>query len=153
MMQASQAAIRNHSEEKLQALRNAVLNTAMPNSPDESMQQMFVQLVDTFTEWHIRILKLFQDPRGWFETNNREPPDFAITSSIGQLLTSAYPELKDRRELYDLIFGELESKGLYSGGGPHAMMSASGAFAKRTSELGDRFIQFITEPEIPEEDA
>lgn len=152
MMQASQAAMRNHHEEKLQALQNAVLNAALPNPPDESIQQMFVQLVDTFTEWHIRLLKLFQDPRAWFHANNRTPPSFAITSNLGQLLTSAYPELKNRGDLYELIFNELESKGLCSGGDLHVMMSPSGAFAKLTTDLGDRFIGFITEPEAARED-
>jgi hypothetical protein len=34
-MQASQGAIRNHQQAKLEALRNAVLNSALPNPPQE----------------------------------------------------------------------------------------------------------------------
>jgi hypothetical protein len=65
VMQASQAAQRNHQKEKLDALRNAVLNSALPSSPDDSIQQMFVHLVDRFTEWHIRVLRFYADPPGW----------------------------------------------------------------------------------------
>ena len=38
VMQASQAAIRNHQSEKREALRNAVLNAALPQAPEESLQ-------------------------------------------------------------------------------------------------------------------
>ena len=34
-MHASQIALRNHQEAKIEALRNAVLNAALPNSPQE----------------------------------------------------------------------------------------------------------------------
>jgi hypothetical protein len=51
-MHASQAALRNSQKEKLTALRNAVLNAALPNPPEESIQQMFVNFIDSLTVWH-----------------------------------------------------------------------------------------------------
>jgi len=146
MMHASQAALRNHDEEKLQALRNAVLNAAMPAPIDESVQQMFVNYVDEFTVWHIRLLHLFHDPVAWFRTNNVEPPTFAMSSSLDRLIAAAYPDLKRRGDLWELITTELNAKGLFSGTNLRTMMSADGAFQKRTTDLGDEFIQFITEP-------
>jgi hypothetical protein len=62
VMQASQIAIRTHQEEKLVMLRNAVLNVATGQTTDESLQTMFLNFVDVFTEWHVRILRLFQSP-------------------------------------------------------------------------------------------
>ena len=41
VLQASQIAQRNHQQEKIDALRNAVLNSALPSAPDDSRQQMF----------------------------------------------------------------------------------------------------------------
>ena len=148
VMQASQAAMRNHNKEKLEALRNAVLNAALPHPPDESLQQMFVNLVDEFTVWHLRLLHLFQNPLAWFETNNKEAPTFALSSSLSRLISAAYPELGQRGDLWQLMANELNAKGLLSGSGLHTMMSADGAFQKRTTDLGDQFIQFITEPSI-----
>lgn len=144
MLQASEIAIRNHHEEKLEALRNAVVNASLPNPPDESKQLIFLNFVDTFTVWHIRMLRLFQNPKNWFEVNGKQPPSFAISSSLSQLLIVAYPEMKNERALYDLIANELEGKGLLLGGGMHTMMSATGAFQKRTTSLGDEFIHYIT---------
>jgi hypothetical protein len=65
ILQASQVAMRTVNEEKRAALMNAVLNSALPDPPDESIRPMFLALVDQFTPWHLRLLMLFQDPKGW----------------------------------------------------------------------------------------
>lgn len=145
-MQASQAAIRNHQSEKREALRNAVLNAALPNPPEESLQQHFINQVDTFTVWHIRLLGIFKDPPRWFERNDRTPPNFSFSSSLEQLLEAAWPELQNRYDFLNVIVEELESKGLYSGGGLRTMMTGGGALGKRTTDMGDAFLEFITAP-------
>ena len=110
VMQASQAAVRNHQSEKREALRNAVLNAALPHAPDESIQQQFINQVDTFTVWHIRLLDLFKDPLVWFERNDVTPPDFSFSSSLEQLLEAAWPELKDQYDFLNIIVEELKAK-------------------------------------------
>ncbi|WP_447599072.1 hypothetical protein [Nitrospira sp. Nam80] len=52
-MQASQIAIRNHQQAKLEALRNAILNSALPNPPREDEQMIFLRLIDQLTPWHL----------------------------------------------------------------------------------------------------
>ena len=146
VMQASQVAIRNHQSEKREAIRNAVLNAALPNPPEESLQQLFINQIDTFTVWHIRLLDLFKDPSAWFERNDRTPPNFSIASSLEQLLVAAWPELKDQNDFLNVVIQELEAKGLYTGGGLRTMMTAQGAFDKRTTEIGEAFLRFITAP-------
>ena len=111
VMQASQAAVRNSQQEKLESLRNAVLNAALPNPPEESLQQIFVNLVDTFTVWHLRLLDLFDDPKRWFQENERQPPDLMI-GGLSNVLDAAYPELGGRREFYDQIVTDLHNRGL-----------------------------------------
>jgi hypothetical protein len=68
VMQASQVAIRNHQQAKLEALRNAVLNAALPNPPHEDEQMIFLRLIDQLTPWHLRVLSVLNDP-----TQNVEP--------------------------------------------------------------------------------
>ena len=146
VMHASQAAIRDHQSEKREALRNAVLNAALPNAPEESLQQHFINQIDTFTVWHIRLLDLFKDPSAWFEKNGVTPPNFPLSSSLEQLITSAWPELKNQYEFLNVIVEELEAKGLYVGGSLRTMMSSQGAFDKKTTEMGDSFLEFIKTP-------
>lgn len=66
-MQASQMAVRNHQKEKLQALRNAVLNSALPNPPQEDEQMIFLRLIDQLTPWHLRVLGLLNNPVEWMK--------------------------------------------------------------------------------------
>ena len=146
VMQASQAAIRNHQSEKREALRNAVLNAALPHAPHESLQQHFINQVDSFTVWHIRLLDLFKDPSSWFEKNGVTPPNFSLSSSLEQLLVVAWEELQDQYDFINVIVQELEAKGLYAGGGLRTMMTGRGAYDKRTTEMGDMFLDFITAP-------
>lgn len=135
VMHASQIALRTHQSEKLDALKNAVINVATREAPDETLQHMFINLVDTFTPWHVRILKLFQYP----------PALPHITAGgLSMVLEAGYPELRGQRVFYDLIWRELFQHSLVTTEGLHVTMSATGLAQKRTSEFGDQFIQFIT---------
>ena len=58
LMTASQIALRNHKEVKLDALRAAVLNAALDSKMEDELQLMFLNLVDSFTVYHLKILML-----------------------------------------------------------------------------------------------
>jgi len=146
ILQASQAAIRTSQQEKLDALRNAVLNSALAHSPDESRQQIFINWVETLTVWHLRMLQLFANPLQWYRNNDRQPPQYAITSSLSGLLTHAYPDLANQRQFYDKLAKDLYNAGLLNTEGLHTNMSASGAFEMRATELGNQFLAFINPP-------
>ncbi len=146
VMTASHAAIRNGQKEKREALKNAVLNAALPNPPDESRQQIFVGLVESLTVWHMRILRFFSDPACVFQQQGKSLPQYTIAGSLSQLLTTAYPELQNERSLYDQIGKDLYNRGLLGNAGFHTVMSGSGVYEKRTTEMGERFLTFISEP-------
>ncbi len=144
---ASSVALKNHQKEKIKALRNATINSALPDSPDDATQQMFLNLIDTFTPWHIAFLKLFQDPNQWATNNNHKFPNMSV-GGLSHLLESAFPQLAKRREFYDLIWAELYRSGLVSTQGLHTTMSGSGLYAKRTTAFGNEFVNFISEPKF-----
>lgn len=61
--QAAQAVLRTHDKEKLEALRNAVLNVAAGAAEeDQSRVTAFLSLIDRFTPAHLRILGTFRNP-------------------------------------------------------------------------------------------
>ena len=137
VMYASQLALRTHHQEKLIALKNAVANIAIGQCPEEVMQHMFLNMVDSFTELHIQILKIFQAP----ET----PPGISM-GGLSTVLEHNLPNLRGRRDLYDQLWKDLYSRGLVNTDGLHVTMSGSGLISKRTSGLGDEFLRFISEP-------
>jgi hypothetical protein len=142
LMQASQSSLRTNNQEKRAALRNAVLNAALPNSSDESLQQMFIRWVDEFTVWHLRILHFFQDAQGWLKKEGRPHPN---TNYIHGILTYAYPDLTDKRDLYNQIWSDLYNRGLVNTEGLLGNVSETGPYDKRTTSLGDQFLAFIAD--------
>jgi len=145
LVHASNVAIRNHEKEKLEALRNAVLNSALPGAPDDTLQQLFLNLIDSCTSWHIAILKLFQGPEQWARNNGHQFPSWSM-GCITSVIESAYPKLRGQQDLYRLVWQELYRNGLLSTDGLGTTMTGSGMLAKRTTAIGDKFVEFISEP-------
>lgn len=146
VLNATQAATRTASSHKREALRNAVLNSALTQVPDETKRHMFLTLVDEFTEWHLRLLDLYCDPPTWFKSRGRSVAEQMLAGSLMQVLRDAYPEAEEHQELLDLIAKDLHRRGLMGPDGLRAMISARGATSKNTTTLGDEFLMFIKSP-------
>ncbi len=135
-MYASQLALRTHQESKLEALRNAVVNVAKGQAPEEAVQQLFLNFVDSLTEVHLRILKAFQSPT---------PPSGMSVGGLSNVLENSLPDLMGRQAIYDQFWKDLYSRGLVNTEGLHVTMSGDGLAQKRTTDLGDAFLDFISE--------
>ena len=147
VLQASQIAFRSSQEEKRRALRNVIYNAALPNPPEQSLQQIFLNLIDSFTVWHLRILKLFDNPLEWARENEHQFAEVVISGSLARnILESAFPDLLGKRAMYDQIWQDLYQKGLVNTDGLQTMMTSQGLLAKRTSDLGTQFLRFVEEP-------
>jgi hypothetical protein len=145
IMHASQVALRNHHEEKLEALRNAVLNVASGNAPDDNLQLMFLNFIDSLTPWHLHMLRFFQDPIAYGKARGINHSNL-YSGSIAQTLERTFPELRGQRAFYDQIAKDLFARGLIDIESLHTTMTASGTLSKRTTEVGDCFVAFITSP-------
>jgi len=145
LLQASQIALRNSQQSKLIALRNAVVNSALPEPIDQTLQQMFLAWIDAFTVWHIRVLSLFHNPENWATENNKPLPKNISTGGLDTILGHAFPELAQDRALYDQIWKDLYQKGLLNTDSLHTMMTWNGMLARRTTDLGEKFLGFISE--------
>ncbi len=145
VIEATRSAVSTHKDEKRDALRNALLNIALHRGPDENQQQIFLRYIDELTVWHIRMLELFRDP-----------PKYLAARGVGQnyymgggsqVLEDVYPELRGRREFYDQISNDLNTRGLFNSPSfLHSTMTAQGMVSKRTTPLADQFLNFITDP-------
>ena len=140
MLHASQIAIRNHQTEKREALRNAVLNVACDRAPEEDLQLMFLNLVDSFTSWHIRILRFFQNPADLADASG------IVAGGFNTVLEQAFPVLQGQREFYDIINKDLFDRGLSNSQSLHGIGTGSGLLQKRSTAMGDAFLGFISSP-------
>ncbi len=176
IMYATQAAVRTSKDGKRKALQNAVLNSALPNPPDETSRQMFLSLVDTFSELHLRFLAIFQDPPSWLAANNKPIPT-RESRTLWELVSYIFPELKDQRAIAEQVCKELHNRGLLiaaslneevsrypyfptkpieqqpgyyfaetPGIGNVVYSGSHSALRPWTTELGNQFLAFISSP-------
>lgn len=141
---ATSFAIKTSEQEKIIALKNAVINTALNESPDKTKSQIFLNLVDTFTVWHIKILDFFDNPKLWFEKSGQTPPNLMM-GSMFSVLKKAFPMLVGQDELVDVIWNDLHDAGFHQSSGLKTTMTGDGILAERTSQLGKEFMHFISE--------
>src|SRR5687768_2037915 len=80
IVQATSIAIKTSEQEKIVALKNAVTNTALNVAPDKTKSQIFLNLVDSFTVWHLTILTFFDNPKAWFTKAGQVPPKLMMGS-------------------------------------------------------------------------
>jgi hypothetical protein len=145
LIHASEEAIKNHQNEKKEALKNAVLNAALVNAPNQDFQLIFLDHIDSFTAWHLTILKFIDDPKEWVHQNNVVLPIYMM-GSIGQIIEDVFPALKGKHEFYDILWKSLFSNGLITTDSTHGSMTREGMFSSRTTDTGKQFIRFITSP-------
>lgn len=91
-----QIVIRTHQEQKLEALRNIVLNSSIPRSVEDDVLAMFLNWIDGFTERHISTLK-------HLHYLDRYAPEE---------LHTYFPMLEQNRAIYNQVLKELADKGL-----------------------------------------
>lgn len=147
VLRTTQLALQTSEKEKIQYFKNVILNTAIDESPNITEVQIFLNFISNFTVWHIKILKLFDNPEDWFKKNGKSLPNY-MAAGLSNVLEEAYPELTGKRELYDLIWDDLSRSGLHKTSGLHTTMTGSGLMVPRTTTFGKEFLEFITKSPI-----
>jgi hypothetical protein len=120
--------IPTHQAEKLEALRNAVLNIAASKRPAGDLQVIFLHLVDGFTPTHLQVLSHFAGKdRSWADRFRRE------------------------RDLTDQVVCDLRDRGMLRDTRPYAARGRDDAEALvyydwEVTNLGRQFLEFIQSP-------
>lgn len=147
IIHATNIALRNHEQEKLSALKNAVINSAF-NLGDSANYQIYLNLINDLSPAHLYALKFFYNPAAWFRQRNIAESRSANEDPT-ELLVLALPDLK---ELASYLVNDLMMKGLI------ASLDSEGVFkskldgtpkptymAKQTTTIADQFLLFISE--------
>jgi len=147
IMNASQLAIRNHQKEKLLALHNAVINTALNINIDENEQMMFLNLIDIFTPWHLKLIYYLDDPNERFNEKSMQKPNI-MSGGITDGLYAYYPDLCNKNEFVSIIFRDLHKNGIGTTENIGGTMTPQGIYASRLTEYGKRFLKYINVSEL-----
>jgi hypothetical protein len=152
LIQASRIALGTSREEKREALRNAVINSALPNPPEILIQEVFLSFIETMSVWHLKFLKLAQDPQAPFRKPGMPNPGVIMNAidqsspvgNINSLIETVFQDLRGRNEIYRYVWTDLVEKGLIR----RVDMGAIGmsTMEKKTTPFGDQFLTFIETP-------
>ncbi len=110
LLRTSQIALRNHQKEKIHSLKVALLNTARNTELTDDQQFIFLNMLDSFTVSHVKILEFSAGGYCWTPSNGASSHDFLLLFT--RALISEFPEFENKTDLIFQIVSELESKKL-----------------------------------------
>ena len=124
----------------MELLANAV-KYAATNEISEDYIIIFLKCIDNYTISHFKLLKYLNNP---FKVENRSY--ISVSPMILYCETNTIP--KSEEKLLDLITKELYNDGFIDIGDLRTMMSIRGALSKRTTMIGDSFMDFFGIKEV-----
>jgi hypothetical protein len=139
--------MRNHQREKIEALENAVLNTALNINIEEDLQHIFLNFIDELTPSHLIVLKYFENPLQWLKSKNINLPNYSYGGQDA-IFNIALPQIAKNEEFARRIIDDLSEKGLAQDWqSMHTGVSGSSTMsAPRILPLGRQFLSFIRSP-------
>jgi len=145
-MQSFRRAIENHQEEKIGAFRAIIVNAAIDQNPREDEIAIFISITDRLTPLHLKLLKILFDPQRVVDSDEParlrfESISMGGLSTLFEMLLANYPV-----DLVSIAFHDLYNMGLQNTERSGVTMTRSGIVAKRTTEFGDRYLNYISLP-------
>ncbi|WPH22303.1 hypothetical protein [Variovorax paradoxus] len=134
VLQASAAAIKAHQQEKLDAFKNAVINVARGQAPEDALLHLFLNYVDQLSVFQIQMMQVMSNPT--------IPPGMSV-GGLSHVLEHNMPHARGKEPIYRKLWADLEARGLVQGN-MGATMSAGGLQGNKNSDLGRRFLEFIS---------
>ena len=141
------AVSRTSQPDKRDLLRHAVLNAALGRVPAFDMLTVFMAYVEYLSPLHVQLLAVFHDPAKALEdAGSQLASSLHIGGSPVQIVAEVLPDLGRNRDVCDFLWRDLYERRLVNLDSLHGMMSAQGVLARRTTDLGEQFLEFLSEP-------
>jgi hypothetical protein len=139
---AARIATATSATEKHQALQNALFHVGIGDGLEADKRAIFLRYVDELTPSHIALLRLADNPSGWFETRGVVWPGGGLLGVV----KAAFPAWANDESFIDTLASDLSSRGLTDGLPLRVMMTENGVKAQRTKPKGHEFMAFISGP-------
>lgn len=102
--QATSVAVRNHQREKLDALINSIMNSALNPSMDDDLQLMFIRFIEELTPSHLYLLRFFVSHEDDLKPLTSYPSIYELISDAATYLFS--------KDQFKMLVGDLNTRGL-----------------------------------------
>ena len=139
-----------HRKEKHEMLRNAVLNSALPDAPVDDERTVFLNLVEEFSVLHMLVLKTFRHPGianlSGFSIDDGNWRNNAGVFELFEFIQKEFPEIDLGFDFYVHVLSEFHTRELISN-----THSKRGEFSRMShhpelTTFGHRFLKFIESP-------
>jgi hypothetical protein len=142
LVEASEAARRARSEEKREALVNAVANMAIGMSLDEVLRARFIALIERYTPKHLNVLSTMNNPAQNSALANKYA--YLLQQTEERALGGQY-RADEEDEIDAIVIAELRQDGLIHPS-ENPMGSTPDQALRRTTKIGEAFVRFISNP-------
>ena len=146
IIRASQISQRTHQKEIRDALKNAVINSALNIDISENNQILYLNYLDSVTPIHIKILYFFANPKKYYSSISMVPND-QIDSIEKAILVILIPQIGYiSEEIVGFYVDDLFYKGLITINkvAITKIEKFSTVYSKYSTTFGDRFLEYIT---------
>lgn len=138
---ATRIAEKSAADLKRAALQNVLFNVGLGDSLDADKRAIYLRYVDELTPSHLALLRLADDPPGWFDRRNQPWP----SGNLIGVVVAAFPTWASDEPFIDTLAADLASRGL-ADLPLRTMMTANGVMAPRTKPRGREFMKYVSGP-------
>jgi hypothetical protein len=136
---ASQIAIGQHVEEKLEMLKSVLAHSVLePDRPDV-ITMRYLRWVDELDVEHVQVMRYSADPKGWYEAHGR-----ALTHVSSRTYVMDHAGLDVSSDLLPIVLSDLSNRGLAATGMLSGMVSTHATYDPWITPLGADWLRWIT---------
>jgi len=138
--QATRIAMGTHRQEKLEMLKDSLVNLVIRGASSDLLLARFLRFIDELEPEHFLVLKYLSSPEKWYA-------DQGIPK--GSIYMGAPKAIMDGARLpvsgaqLDLVLGDLDSNGLARTGSLGTMMTEQGVWQPMSTDLGNQLLGFV----------
>ncbi len=138
-----------HQTEKIEMLRNVVINFAKGVNSDAleyELMDYFLLIIERINPFHIMLLKTFQDPQNYNKARWKNI-DYEVKVHLVDLFLSMYPELGKKVDIVMQAWKDLYNYGFVDLPTMKSVKHTKFSLKKLTTDFGDQFLHVIESEE------
>lgn len=147
LLQSYLTVVQTHQEEKLEAVRNVLLNSAAGTNLAFDIQSMFLNMLHQYTPTHLKLLSIMDNPRKYFEDLGIDVATITQTEKFGRthlMIVALLPDYGEEGDIYLKMCSDLHASELIPRN--QIDMERFEALEGQLTNLGKRFMRFVLTP-------
>ncbi|MCY4525864.1 MAG: hypothetical protein OXB89_04580 [Anaerolineaceae bacterium] len=150
-LHVTRAAVSSHRKEKHEMLRNALLNSALPDAPEDDERTLFLNFVEEFSVAHVQVLKALRQTVAPSDELpiSLESRNWRLNDALGPFFDFVGQAIPDRNlnfQTFLSILPDIHNKGLISNIHPEPHSASELYEQPKLTPFGRRFLAFLESP-------